>query len=126
LLLQDALSRVQDNHLLERLTLIHADAIHWLQSYALDPVYPADVIYLDPMFPSRTKSAAVKKEMVILRDLVGCDLDVSLLFKAALACPVPRIVVKRPIHAQELSDEVTPAYSLKGRANRFDVYINSS
>ena len=106
----------------ERLHLIEADAIYWLSLHAKD----YDVIYLDPMFPGRTKSAAVKKEMRILRDLVGYDLDADRLFAAALACPVSRIVVKRPIHAPILGAKEGTVFSIKGRANRFDVYIRPS
>ena len=42
------------------------------------------VIYLDPMFPHSGKSAQVKKEMAIFRDLVGSDPDADpLLAKAS-------------------------------------------
>ena len=34
---------------------------------------PPQVIYLDPMFPHRDKSALVKKEMRVFRPLVGDD-----------------------------------------------------
>lgn len=123
LLLHDALSRLEPITVRERMTLIEADSINWLQMSAKDSTFAADVIYLDPMFPHRTKSAAVKKEMRMLRELVGEDLDANRLFAAALACPVSRIVVKRPARAPFLIAEVEPTFSVKGRANRFDVYI---
>jgi hypothetical protein len=34
------------------------------------------VVYLDPMFPHKQKSALVKKEMRVFQSLVGPDLDV--------------------------------------------------
>lgn len=123
LLLHQALSRLDRGVLKERLQLIHVDAVSWLPTMLQSHAIIADVIYLDPMFPERTKAAAVKKEMMILRDLVGQDDDAAVLFAAAYACPVKRIVVKRPLHAQEISHVVMPTYSVKGRANRFDVYI---
>lgn len=43
------------------------------------------VVYLDPMFPHRDKSALVKKEMRLFRPLVGDDLDAPALLQAALA-----------------------------------------
>ena len=60
-LLQDALDRAATDPRLEglvaRMTLVRADSIA-----ALPMISPApDVVYLDPMFPERTKSAAVKK-----------------------------------------------------------------
>jgi len=123
LLLHDAIARSKP--LETKVQLIHCDATHWLTTHIKQKLIKADVIYLDPMFPERSKTAAIKKEMVILRDLVGSDLDAVALFESALACPVSRIVVKRPIHAHEISPDVSPTYSIKGRANRFDVYIRS-
>jgi 16S rRNA (guanine1516-N2)-methyltransferase len=43
------------------------------------------VIYLDPMFPHREKTALVKKEMRLFRPLVGDDPDAPALLQAALA-----------------------------------------
>lgn len=123
LLLQDAMSHISEREVQNRLQFVQSDAITWLTQQSNSGSFPYDVICLDPMFPERVKSAAVKKEMLILRDLVGQDLDADALFAAAFACPVSRIVVKRPIHAPMLGAKCEPTFSLKGRANRFDVYI---
>jgi 16S rRNA (guanine1516-N2)-methyltransferase len=48
-----------------------------------DVIYP-DVIYIDPMFPSREKSSKVKKEMQLFHPLVGTDDDSSELLPLAL------------------------------------------
>lgn len=122
LLLKEALSSVPDS-MKERMQLLQANAIDWLHQHLNGSPFPVQVIYLDPMFPERVKSAAVKKEMLILRDLVGEDHDAETLFNTAFACPVSRIVVKRPIHAHCVSNVVAPTFSVTGRANRFDVYI---
>lgn len=98
-----------------------------------------DVCYLDPMFPPRQKSAAVKKNMQILHGLLqsnhNVDDNVRLtdevdLLDKALALTKSRVVVKRPINATPLgvhtgvtSDVRLPSYDLKGTINRFDVYI---
>lgn len=55
----------------------------------------AQVIYLDPMFPHRDKSALVKKEMRLFRPLAGDDDDTPDLLEAALALATHRVVVKR-------------------------------
>jgi 16S rRNA (guanine1516-N2)-methyltransferase len=81
---------------------------------------PPEVIYLDPMFPQRTKSALVKKEMRVLRGLVGDDDDAAALFDVARAVRGARIVVKRMRHAPPLASGVT--HTLAGRAVRYDVY----
>lgn len=55
-----------DNNTLP-LRLIHANAIEWLQQQATKADERPEVVYLDPMYPHRTKSALVKKEMRALR-----------------------------------------------------------
>jgi 16S rRNA (guanine1516-N2)-methyltransferase len=86
----------------------------------LDP--KPDVIYLDPMFPpKRKKSAAVRKEMHMLRALVGEDTDATELFCASLQCARQRVVVKRPDDAAPLAPQ--PAVSYTGRLVRYDVYL---
>ena len=80
-LLNDAIERAKKNNriapVVDRMHLIHADSIEWLQGHQ----HQFDVIYLDPMFPERQKSASVKKEMVILQELLGKDTDCDKLFE---------------------------------------------
>jgi 16S rRNA (guanine1516-N2)-methyltransferase len=122
-LLDDAINRAKLNPATEaaanRLHLIHTDAIIWLQQASNKP----DIVYLDPMFPEKQKTAATKKEMVILQDLLGKDLDADLLFQTALTCGARRIVVKRPRLAENIANH-KPNYSLLGKSSRFDVYLN--
>jgi 16S rRNA (guanine1516-N2)-methyltransferase len=82
------------------------------------PVSPADVIYLDPMFPERGKSALVNGNMQYLQRFLGPDHDAEALIQSALEQPVKRVVVKRPAIAAPAG--VT--FSLAAKANRFDVY----
>lgn len=121
-LLNDAIERArkhpQTTSIIERLTLIHADAISWLQQNTQHP----DIIYLDPMFPGREKSASVKKEMAILQDLLGKDTDCDTLFETALTCAAKKVVVKRPRLAKSITNKA-PNFSLEGKSSRFDVYI---
>ncbi len=81
----------------------------------------ADVVYLDPMYPRREKSAKVKKEMRLLQTLVGSDEDADQLLNPALRIARKRVVVKRPDYAEYL-DNKTPSVSIKTRKNRFDLY----
>ncbi|WP_249122507.1 class I SAM-dependent methyltransferase [Pseudoalteromonas sp. A22] len=84
-----------------------------------------DVVYLDPMFPHREKSAQVKKEMRVFQDLVGNDLDADALLPFALQLAAKRVVVKRPDYAGFLNDK-TPSMQIKTKKNRFDVYVNAA
>lgn len=80
-----------------------------------------DVIYLDPMYPHRDKSALVKKEMRIIRDLVGDDADSSELLYAALATGCKRVVVKRPRNAPPIVGP-KPLRHIVGPNTRYDIY----
>lgn len=84
-----------------------------------------DVVYLDPMFPHRAKSALVKKEMRVFQSLVGADPDADALLPAALAVARARVVVKRPGYAGFLNGQ-RPSLSIETKKNRFDVYVNAA
>ena len=84
-----------------------------------------DVVYLDPMFPHREKSALVKKEMRVFQDLVGGDTDADDLLDFAYPLASKRVVVKRPDYAPFLNDK-TPSMQIKTKKNRFDVYVKAA
>lgn len=121
-LLADALLRARVHEklapIVNRMQLHCVDACDYLSQHQFD------IVYLDPMFPSRDKSALVKKEMVILQTLLGKDPDTDALFAAASTCAAQRIVVKRPRLAAGLTG-IAPSYSLTGKSSRFDVYLQS-
>jgi 16S rRNA (guanine1516-N2)-methyltransferase len=84
-----------------------------------------DAIFLDPMFPARRKrSAAVRKEMRVLRDLVGEDPDAVELLGIARAVARERVVVKRADDAPPLAP--SPNHSITGKLVRYDVYLAPS
>ncbi|MEO0510221.1 MAG: class I SAM-dependent methyltransferase [Verrucomicrobiota bacterium] len=105
---------------LERMNLLEFDSRDYLK--LLPEKSRPDVIYLDPMFPERTKSAAVKKEMRVFHELVGADSDACELLPLALESVRCRVVVKRPRIAPVLAG-ASPSYVLKGKSNRFDIYV---
>ncbi len=123
-LLRDGLQHAQDvddeavRDIVQRMQLVHADAISWLQSNSS----VADVIYLDPMFPGRKKSAQVKKEMRFFQDIVGGDQDVGELLGAALDAAGRRVVIKRPVRSGYLVDK-KPDFSITGKTTRYDIYL---
>lgn len=126
-LLQDGLTRVlaADPYKDLKLRLINTNAITYMQHLGKD-VKP-DVVYLDPMYPERTKTALNKKNMRILKEIVGEDLDVIDLFKAALLCAKKRVVVKRPRLAKRIDEGIlpcalVPTFVISGKSCRYDVY----
>ncbi len=120
-----------------RIQTINTDAISWLQQQdgrvtkhdSSPDQARADVIYIDPMYPERKKSAAVKKEMQALHYLIGPDTDSDELLenacKAAKQLSTQRIVVKRPSWAEALPGyagwQVVSSHSSEN--TRYDVYL---
>lgn len=99
-------------------TLLVGNAIDLLGSLPEKP----DCIYLDPMFPPKRKqSAATRKSMAILRDILGDDLDRQALFDAAMAAAGRRVVVKSPDYAEAMGGK--PSESHQGKLLRYDVYL---
>lgn len=121
-LVADALARAAADPSFSNLTLqlTVTDSLKYLKT--LSPTEYPEVIYIDPMFPSRTKSALVKKEMRVLRAIVGEDPDANLLLAHARQVAKKRIVVKRPRLAPNLDDQV-PDVVYRGQSSRFDVYM---
>ncbi|KJS08088.1 MAG: hypothetical protein VR73_07070 [Gammaproteobacteria bacterium BRH_c0] len=105
--------------IMARINLVHRDAKQWLLELGNDEL--PDVIYLDPMFPERRKSAQVNKSMQVFHKLVGADADADELLPLALQKARFRVVVKRPSHAPWL-DNREPGYALEGKSVRFDIY----
>jgi 16S rRNA (guanine1516-N2)-methyltransferase len=95
------------------------DSKEFLES--LSPEDRPDIVYIDPMFPERKKSAKVKKEMQAFHSIVGSDDDSADLLSLALDHAKYRVVVKRSVSAEALGN-LTPSYSLTGRSTRFDVF----
>ncbi len=123
-LLEDGLKRARNDAeagaVVARMRLLRGDAAELLA--ALEPDARPDVVYLDPMYPHRRKSALVKKEMRLFRELVGEDLDADRLLPPALAAARQRVVVKRPDYAEPLAG-TPPTLAIATKNHRFDIYV---
>ncbi|WP_417565873.1 class I SAM-dependent methyltransferase [Marinobacter sp.] len=121
-LLADGLARASLNVdcavIIEHMHLMEGSSIDWLEQAGGEA---ADVIYLDPMFPHRDKSALVKKEMQVFRTVVGDDDDSQRLLAGALECARYRVVVKRPRKAPAITGP-DPTTRIEGKSSRYDVY----
>ncbi len=124
-LLANALERAREQagddealaSVISRMTLVQIDAVPFFEQHKSG----VDVVYLDPMFPPRKKSALVKKEMRAFHQVIGSDSDADALLAPALDCAKHRVVVKRPKGAPFL-DAREPSYQLEGKSTRFDIY----
>ncbi len=121
-LLEDGLLRASHDprtrEIVKRLTLHVADAKEMISDLAQQ--HQSDAILLDPMFPVRTKSALVKKEMQLFQELLGEEEDAKELLAIARAS-AHRVAVKRPLHAPLLMPDAD--LTVKGTRLRWDVYL---
>lgn len=119
-LLQDGLDRAAKEpetiEIMGRLSVIHADATDYLSEAA-----SVQVVYLDPMYPEKKKAAAVKKEMRLLQQLAGPDLDSERLLQVAMDKAINRVVVKRPKGAKPL-EGVRVSSEISSPNTRYDIY----
>jgi 16S rRNA (guanine1516-N2)-methyltransferase len=103
-----------------RMTLLHGDARELL------PTLSPDVVTVDPMHPERTSSALVKKDMRLLRELVGTDPDQLELMQAALVCARKRVVLKWPRKALPMQGLRAPSHQIVGKTLRYDVFMTQT
>lgn len=125
-LLRDGLERASqsgDSRVRETVSLMELSLISFKQFADSNLRY--DVVYLDPMFPARRKSARVKKDMFMLQKYFermqnGSEDDG--LLSDALTIARRRVVVKRPLRAPDM-EGMAPTFRLTGRSSRYDIYV---
>lgn len=129
-LLADALGRARADARLSaiacRMHLVAGDAVTGMRNLARavaagEGAAP-DVVYLDPMFPERRKSAAVKKKFQLLHRLERPCGNAAELLDAAISLRPRKVVVKRPAKGEPLAGRA-PAHALAGKAIRYDVLV---
>jgi 16S rRNA (guanine1516-N2)-methyltransferase len=135
-LLNNALLRLKNSgefkaEIVERLSLQNQNSIDKMAN-----LNNVDVIYLDPMFPNRKKSALVKKEMRLFKLIAGEDEDADQLLLSSLSSGAKRVVVKRPkgapvlchdLSAHDLanhSSKIKPSHEIVAKKFRYDIYLN--
>ncbi|MBQ9031948.1 MAG: class I SAM-dependent methyltransferase [Parasporobacterium sp.] len=121
-LLQDSLLRARKSEelseIVSRMELTVGDSITAMETFQSPP----DLIFLDPMFPERTKSASVKKKFQLLHLLEHPCEDEECLLKAARNAQPGRIVIKRPLKGPFLGG-IRPSFSMEGKAVRYDCLL---
>ena len=102
---------------ISRMTLLYGDAKDLLPS--LSP----DVVLVDPMHPARKKSALVKNEMRLVREIVGTDEDSVEVMKVALANARKRVVLKWPLRADPMEGIGAASHQIIGKSTAYDVFM---
>ena len=121
-LLQEGINEAKEygghiSSIVNRMDLIFGD------SKIIIPKLSPEVILVDTMYNERKKSALVKNNMRLVREIVGSDLDQIELIKIALECAKNRVVVKQPRYA-EPNDEIGKySHQILGKSVRYDVYM---
>ena len=128
-LLEDGLARAAEDSrlagIVSRMHLTCGDSLNALREIAHGDGNAPDMVYLDPMFPARAKSASVKKKFQVLHHLEApCQQEEELLRAAVCAGP-RKVVVKRPAKGALLAG-MKPGYSIAGKAVRYDVFTPAS
>ena len=108
----------EERAILEHITLTHADAHDFLSALNESP----DVITLDPMFPPRSKSAKVKKDMALMQQFLPVNDDLESLLALAIQKAGKRVVLKRPGKSEKNPDP-KPDFQVPGKACHFQVYL---
>jgi 16S rRNA (guanine1516-N2)-methyltransferase len=103
--------------IISRMTLIKGDAKDLLLELA------PEAVLIDPMHPPRDKSALVKNEMRILRDMVGTDPDCPDLMRIALNAASKRVVLKWPRRGEFIEGLPLPSHQIVGKSTRYDVFM---
>ncbi len=104
---------------ISRMTLLQGDA------KILLPALSPEVVLVDPMHPPRKNSALVKKEMRLIREIVGADEDSVALMQVALTSATKRVVLKWPAKADPMTGIPAPSHQINGKSTRYDVWMIS-
>lgn len=116
--LKRALKEPALSDIVSRMAFVEGNSIDELKTLPIRP----DVIFLDPMFPERMKSALVKKKFQLLHRLEKPCPDEEELLQAAVSARPGKIVIKRPSRGNYLAGR-KPSYSISGKTVRYDCIV---
>ena len=89
------------------------------------PKLTPEVIMIDTMYKDRKKTALVKNNMRLVRDIVGPDSDYIDLLKVALNCATNRVVLKQPRYAEPIKEIRECSHQILGKTIRYDVFMTN-
>ena len=89
------------------------------------PKLTPEVIMIDTMYKDRKKTALVKNNMRLVREIVGPDSDYIELLKVALNCEQNRVVLKQPRYADSIREIRKCSHQILGKTIRYDVFMTN-
>jgi 16S rRNA (guanine1516-N2)-methyltransferase len=121
-LLQEGISEAKSfggeiSNIISRMNLIFGDS-----KFILPDLLP-EVILIDTMYKDRKKTALVKNDMRLVRDIVGSDPDYIELIDVALNQASNRVVIKQPRYADQIDNIKPYSHQILGKTIRYDVYM---
>jgi 16S rRNA (guanine1516-N2)-methyltransferase len=105
------------SNIVNRMNLLFGDSKDSLPNIA------PEVILIDTMYKDRKKSALVKNDMRLVREVVGSDSDHVELINVALNNASKRVVIKQPRYAETLDNIKGCSHQILGKTIRYDVYV---
>ena len=123
-LLQEGISEAKSfggeiSGIISRMNLIFGDS-----KFILPDLLP-EVILIDTMYKDRKKTALVKNDMRLVRDIVGSDPDYIELIDVALNQASNRVVIKQPRYANPIDNIKPCSHQILGKTVRYDVYMKT-
>ena len=89
------------------------------------PKLTPEVIMIDTMYKDRKKTALVKNNMRLVREIVGPDSDYIELLKVALNCAKNRVVLKQPRYAKPIKEITKCSHQILGKTIRYDIFMTN-
>ncbi len=89
------------------------------------PKLTPEVIMIDTMYKERKKTALVKNNMRLVREIVGPDTDYIELLEVALNCAKNRVVLKQPRYAEPIKDIKKCSHQILGKTIRYDIFMTN-
>ena len=89
------------------------------------PKLTPEVIMIDTMYKDRKKTALVKNNMRLVREIVGPDSDYIELLKVALNCAKNRVILKQPRYAEPIKEITKCSHQILGKTIRYDVFMTN-
>ena len=89
------------------------------------PKLTPEVIMIDTMYKERKKTALVKNNMRLVREIVGPDTDYIELLEVALNCAKNRVVLKQPRYAEPIKEIRKCSHQILGKIIRYDIFMTN-
>ena len=106
-------------NIINRMNLLFGDSKDVL------PKLSPEVIMIDTMYKDRKKTALVKNNMRLVRDIVGPDSDYIELLEVALSCAKNRVVLKQPRYADQINEIRKCSHQILGKTIRYDIFMTN-